>query len=41
MAQSAEEIYRSSNGDCWTLIRDASSGQLSVRHKANRRPVDV
>jgi hypothetical protein len=35
MAQSAEEIYRSSNGDSWTLIRDADSGRLSVRHEAN------
>jgi hypothetical protein len=35
MAQSAEEIYRSSNGDRWTLIRDADSGRLSVRHEAN------
>ena len=35
MAQSAEEIYISSNGDRWTLIRDANSGRLSVRHEAN------
>ena len=35
MAQSAVEIYRSSNGDRWTLIRDADSGRLSVRHEAN------
>jgi hypothetical protein len=36
MALSAEEIYRSSNGDRWTLIRDSDSGRLSVRHEANR-----
>jgi hypothetical protein len=35
MAQSAEEFYRSSNGDRWTLIRYTSSGRLSVRHEAN------
>jgi hypothetical protein len=32
----AEEIYRSSNGDRWTLIRDSSSGRLFVRHQANQ-----
>jgi hypothetical protein len=36
MTQSTEEIYRSSNGDRWTLIRDLSSGRLSVRHKASQ-----
>jgi hypothetical protein len=35
MAQSAEPIYKSSNGDCWTLIRDTGTGRLSVRHEAN------
>jgi hypothetical protein len=35
MTQSAEEIYRSANGDRWTLIRDTNSGRLSVRHEAN------
>ena len=33
MVQSAEEIYRSSNGDRWTLIRDTDSGRLIVRHE--------
>jgi hypothetical protein len=35
MEQAAEEIYRSSNGDRWTLIRDTSAGRLLVRHEAN------
>jgi hypothetical protein len=35
MTQSAEEIYRSANGDRWTLIRDLNSGRRSVRHEAN------
>jgi len=30
-----QEIYRSSNGDRWTLIRDSSSRRLFVRHEAN------
>jgi hypothetical protein len=33
MEQAAEEIYRSSNGDRWMLIRDGSP--LLVRHEAN------
>jgi hypothetical protein len=35
MEQSVQEIYRSSNGDRWTLIRDISTGRLLVRHEAN------
>ncbi len=35
MEQAAEEIYRSSNGDRWTLIRDTNTGRLLVRHEAN------
>src|SRR5882757_4619588 len=35
MEQAAEEIYRSSNGDRWTLIRDTNSGRRLVRHEAN------
>jgi hypothetical protein len=35
MKQAAQEIYRSSNGDRWTLIRDTTSGRLFVRHEAN------
>jgi hypothetical protein len=32
---SSKEIYRSQNGDTWRLVRDAVSGQLSLRHEAN------
>jgi integrase len=32
---SSKEIYRGQNGDTWRLVRDAVSGQVSVRHKAN------
>ena len=35
VTQTAEPIYRSSNGDRWTLIRDAHSGRMFVRHEAN------
>jgi hypothetical protein len=35
MEQAAQEIYRSSNGDRWTLIRDSTAGRLFVRHEAN------
>jgi hypothetical protein len=38
MEQAAEEIYRSSNGDRWTLIRDNNdnnTGHHLVRHEAN------
>jgi hypothetical protein len=35
MTQSAEEIYRSANGDRWTLIRNTNSRHASVRHEAN------
>lgn len=31
-----ENIYRSSNGDRWTLIRDTGSGRIVVRHEANQ-----
>jgi hypothetical protein len=30
-----EDIYRSSNGDCWKLIRDTSSGRAVIRHEPN------
>ena len=35
MEQAAQEIYRSSNGDRWTLIRDVSAGRVFVRHEPN------
>jgi hypothetical protein len=28
-------LYRSGNGDCWSLMSDASSGGRFVRHEAN------
>jgi hypothetical protein len=28
-------IYRSSNGDRWTLMRETATGRQFVRHKAN------
>jgi hypothetical protein len=31
-----EDIYRSSNGDCWKLVRDTSTGRLVVRHEPNQ-----
>lgn len=30
-----EDIYRSSNGDRWRLIRDTGLGRSFVRHEAN------
>ena len=30
------ELYRSSNGDKWTLIREPGSDALLVRHQPNR-----
>jgi len=35
MAVSVTEIYRSSNGDCWRLIRYPDSGHSFVRHEPN------
>ncbi|MGD0106584.1 MAG: hypothetical protein ABSC06_21470 [Rhodopila sp.] len=35
MEQATEEIYRSSNGDRWTLIRYTNTGRRVVRHEAN------
>jgi hypothetical protein len=35
MTQSAEEFYRSANGDRWILIRNSNSGRPLVRHEAN------
>jgi hypothetical protein len=35
MAFSAEDIYRSANGDRWRLIRDTASDRVFVRHEAN------
>ena len=30
------EVYRSSNGDCWYLVCEPGSGQLLIRHQPNR-----
>jgi hypothetical protein len=35
MTESVEDIYLSSNGDRWRLIREAGSGRQFVRHEAN------
>ena len=35
MAITAEDFYRSSNGDRWQLIRDIASGRNCVRHEPN------
>jgi hypothetical protein len=35
MAISAEDFYRSSNGDLWQLICDTASGRSFVRHEPN------
>jgi hypothetical protein len=31
-----EDIYRSSNGDRWRLVRDTGTGRAVVRHEANQ-----
>jgi hypothetical protein len=45
MAVSVTDIYRSSNGDRWRLIRDSESGRALVRHEPNPssggRPTDT
>ena len=35
MAISAQDFYRSSNGDRWQLICDTASGRSFVRHEPN------
>jgi hypothetical protein len=35
MALTAEDFYRSSNGDRWQLIRDTAFGRSFVRHEPN------
>jgi hypothetical protein len=30
------EVYRSSNGDCWYLVREPGSERMFVRHQPNR-----
>ena len=35
MAITAEDFYRSLNGDRWQLVRDTDSGRSFVRHEPN------
>jgi hypothetical protein len=35
VAEVATEMYISSNGDRWTLIRDTVAGRAAVRHQPN------
>jgi hypothetical protein len=35
MAITAEDFYRSSNGDRWQLVCDTASGKSFVRHEPN------
>ena len=35
MVVSVTDIYRSSNGDRWRLVRDTESGRAYVRHEPN------
>ncbi len=36
MPISAIDIYRSSNGDRWQMLRDTETGNVTVRHTPNR-----
>ena len=33
MSIRSRELYRSANGDRWSLVRDAESGRVIVRHE--------
>jgi hypothetical protein len=35
MTQRARDLYRSSNGDRWSLVRDLDSGRVFIRHEPN------
>jgi hypothetical protein len=35
VSEEAKELYRSSNGDRWCLVRDSGSGRVFVRHEPN------
>lgn len=35
MTQLARDLYRSSNGDRWSLVRDLDSGRVFIRHEPN------
>jgi hypothetical protein len=34
-SEPGRQIYASSNGDCWHLLRDPETGRSFVRHAAN------
>jgi hypothetical protein len=36
MSLMTQHVYRSSNGDHWSLMTDTSSGRKFVRHEANQ-----
>ncbi len=35
MSLDSRELYRSANGDRWSLVRDPGSGRVFVRHEPN------
>ena len=35
MSLDTRELYRSPNGDRWSLVRDHASGRVFVRHEPN------
>jgi hypothetical protein len=35
MSIQTRELYRSTNGDRWYLVRDSESGRVLVRHEPN------
>ena len=35
MSLDTRELYRSANGDRWSLVRDPGSGRVFVRHEPN------
>jgi hypothetical protein len=37
MSVKTEDLYRSSNGDCWQLLHDSSTQRTLVRHVPNTR----
>ncbi|MGF6552994.1 hypothetical protein QFZ96_008130 [Paraburkholderia youngii] len=45
MTQKARELYRSANGDRWSLVHEYGSGRVFVRHEPNLssggRPADI
>jgi hypothetical protein len=36
MPITTQNVYRSANGDRWSLISDSSTGEKIVRHQANQ-----